>query len=462
MSDIHLARRTELKVKISGVDVSEDINKYFISAVYTDNEEDKADDIRIELDDREGYWLEWLGKVIETKAEIVPVRNGEFKKGSVIYFKGGTHYYTSMDTSPRGGNRKSGLALLYNTAPKAEHPYSVIGGWGKKLNGVSGDSDVYGWVNESQIEFLNDSNSGSGSGISGSNSNSGSRDIKGFNIYVIIIQKNWESDGKDRVLVCGEFEIDSTNAKGGDSGGSRVTIKGTSLPHKSSTVRTQLKTRAWENIQLSSIAREIAVTNGLTCMYESSFNPVYKRLEQVQWSDIAFLKKLCRNAGISLKVINGIMVLFDCHEFEKKAAVFTIERGKSDVKSYRFGTSMNKTAYARCRVSYTNPSNGETIEYTYTPQDSDSEGLTLEINEKVNNKNEARNLAMKRLREKNKNEYQAEFTLAEDVRYVAGVTVNMKGWGFFDGKYIISQTIRNISGSGGTLQIKLRRVLEEY
>ncbi|MCL1903739.1 MAG: hypothetical protein FWF94_04910 [Oscillospiraceae bacterium] len=45
---------------------------------------------------------------------------------------------------------------------------------------------------------------------------------------------------------------------------------------------------------------------------------------------------------------------------------------------------------------------------------------------------EAHQKAKKRLREKNKNEYQASFTLVGDVKYVAGATVDIAGWDGFE------------------------------
>ena len=107
------------------------------------------------------------------------------------------------------------------------------------------------------------------------------------------------------------------------------------------------------------------------------------------------------------------------------------------------------------------PETKETIEYTYTPRNANKDGQTLEINEKVSDKEEARKLAMKRLRQKNKAEFSAEFTLVGDVLLVAGVTVEVVGYGAFDGKYIIETATHNLTG-GYTVGVKLRRVLEGY
>ena len=89
-------------------------------------------------------------------------------------------------------------------------------------------------------------------------------------------------------------------------------------------------------------------------------------------------------------------------------------------------------------------SNSHTEVDVYKRQ-ADKSGQTLEINEKVSSREEARQLAMKRLREKNKGEFKASFKLAGDARLVAGVTVQVAGYGAFDGKYIIETAAHSIS-----------------
>lgn len=48
------ARRTAVCLTFAGVDISTDINKHLLSLTYTDNKEDKTDDLQLSLDDREG------------------------------------------------------------------------------------------------------------------------------------------------------------------------------------------------------------------------------------------------------------------------------------------------------------------------------------------------------------------------------------------------------------------------
>jgi len=70
---------------------------------------------------------------------------------------------------------------------------------------------------------------------------------------------------------------------------------------------------------------------------------------------------------------------------------------------------------------------------------------------------------MKRLREKNKGEFTGQLDMPGDLDMAAGVTVTVKGYGIFDGKYIVETATHSISKSSGfKTSIKIRRVLEGY
>lgn len=532
MSSREFARRTEIIVKISGVDISADINDYIQQLTYTDNEEDKTDDLKITLDDREGIWVK---KLFSAVSKTDTNSSDCYNIGDVIDFNGGTHYVSSTATAPTGGNRTAGKAKITNIAKGALHPYHIIGG---AYSEAPGNSNVYGWVDVSQISLGSSNSRGSSSSVEASAENirlgdivefggglhyvsstattptgrnrtagkakltniaegaahpyhviggayseaSGNSNVYGWvdsnqisgvisetarktpkgilgaEIEAAIIQKNWNSDGKDRVLNCGVFEIDSLDGSGPPG---KASIKATSLPY-TSTIRNEVKSRAWENIKLSAIANEIAKNNSMKCMFESDYDPYYIRREQVQISDIVFLQGLCKDAGISLKASSNILILFDAAAYEQKNAVHKIKSGEADVTSYHFSASSDDTNYSACHVVYTNPQTNETIEYTYMPKNADTNGPVLEINEKVNTREEARQLAMKRLREKNKGEISAEFSLVGDTSLVAGVTVDVEGYGMFDGKYIVESAVHNVTASGHTTQTKLRKVLEGY
>lgn len=283
------------------------------------------------------------------------------------------------------------------------------------------------------------------------------RAFKGTEIHAVIVQKNMNSDGKDRVLDCGVFEIDSVDYTGPPQ---KLTIKATSIPYKTALRQTK-HNKAWQNTTLKNIAQKIAKRSKMKLMYISKSNPVYKRKQQTNMTDIAFLKKMCRRAGISLKVTSKTIVLFDAEDFEKKTEVKRIKAGRGNILSYSFSTKTADTAYSSCHVVYTDPNTKKKIEASFKPGNANSDGQTLEIKRKVSSTEEARELARKSLRAKNRGETTAEFTLTGDVGYVAGITVRLYGFGEFNGRYIVEQATHNVTG-GYKTQIKLRSCLEGY
>lgn len=59
------ARSVELAVEFNGADITKDIRPYLLSAVYTDCEDDDADDLQLTLQDREEIWAsKWLGEAL--------------------------------------------------------------------------------------------------------------------------------------------------------------------------------------------------------------------------------------------------------------------------------------------------------------------------------------------------------------------------------------------------------------
>lgn len=280
---------------------------------------------------------------------------------------------------------------------------------------------------------------------------------KGAQLIATIIQKNYNSDGKDKVLECGTFIIDSIDFNGPPD---VILIKAASVP-ATSHIRQEDKSRGWEQIKLSEIANDICTKNGFALMYESGVNPFFDRIDQNQESDISFLNRLAKREGLSMKATSKIMVLFDQESYESKASVKKIEKFKYNILSYGFTTNMIDTAYSACEVSYINPSTKELIYYKYEPESANEDGPILKINERVRNREEARRLAMKRLRQKNKSEYEAKFNLVGDVEFAAGITVDVLGFGVFDGKYIVKSVSHDLTG-GYTISTSLRRVLEGY
>jgi phage protein D len=279
---------------------------------------------------------------------------------------------------------------------------------------------------------------------------------KGATVRAKIVQENWDQDGKTDELYLGQFEIDEIEPSGPPS---TVVVKSVSVP-ESSSLRGEAKNRAWEKTNLSVIAGDVAGGAGLELFYDTDDDPEYDRAEQTEQSDLEFLMKLCDDAGLCLKVSDVQIVIFDEQKYEQQDPVDTIVKGQALIKSYRGRTTLTGV-YKSCRVEYHDANGDENITAEYAPPNPLITGRVLVINERVSSIAEAEKLAKKRLRNENKNGTTFTITLVGDLRYLAGLTVNLSGWGAFDGKYIITQAAHG-QQSGYETTLELRKCLEGY
>lgn len=92
----------------------------------------------------------------------------------------------------------------------------------------------------------------------------------GFKISAVFVRENWTGGGRDKVLDCGQFELDSVDASGPPEHhhhqGDGSAVQRTDPPDG--------ETKAWEAYTLSGIANEMAAANGMTCMFLANSDPV--------------------------------------------------------------------------------------------------------------------------------------------------------------------------------------------
>lgn len=502
MSMEDMARRTAAQIAFAGVDITNDIRPYLLSVSYTDNEEDETDDLQIKLQDRDDIWLEsWLGAAVDAAAVATP-QGGVSTGGPSSYMvtaKNGLNVRSGPSTSYKRlgafvcGTKievsaiEDGWASIQYSGQKAYVSAKYIkavdgagGGSGASSDGtvytvVKGDNlskiaAKYGttWKKLAEYNSLKNPNlifPGQKINIpasdAGSASGAASATSTGMKIQAVILRKNWNGDGKDKMLDCGQFELDSVGASGPPA---VVVIKATSLPYTSQ-VRQVEKTKAWESCTLSGILQNIGDANGMTVLYESAYDPSYERVEQFKEGDIAFASRLCHDAGLSLKVTNNIIVAFDQETYEAKPESRVFRKGDGSYTKYSMNIGSTNTKYSSCRVRYTDPASGKLIEGIAYDEDYKEDAKTnqqLEQWAKVSSVAEAKTLAAKRLRLYNKYGKTVTLTLPGDPDLIAGVTVLLEGWGPWDGKYIVKQAVHTVDSKGYVTKIQLRRVLEGY
>ncbi|MDR1516427.1 MAG: hypothetical protein LBS45_12110 [Synergistaceae bacterium] len=274
---------------------------------------------------------------------------------------------------------------------------------------------------------------------------------KGARISASIVTENWAQPGETTSLYCGTFEIDEIEVSESPL---QVSIKATSAP-RSSNLRNESKNRNWEGYKLSGIAGDIASNAGLALEYLASDDPMYDTRNQVEQDDLSFLWKLCLDSALALKVTDTKIVIFDEEEYEGHAAISKIERGNFRILSMNIKTKLADT-YKSASVKYNDTAKDVTHVSLIDDSGVEESGQTLKIIQRVKSQGEAEKLARSKLHEANKREVTGSFTLAGDIGLVAGVNVDISGYGKFDGTYFI-ESARHSYGEGGyTTQIEIR------
>lgn len=316
---------------------------------------------------------------------------------------------------------------------------------------------------------------------------------EGDKIAAAIEVFDWEKEGQVKKYPCGTFHVDSLSFSGAPD---ELRIQAASFPI-SSGVRQEKRTKVWEKVNFSVIAADVAKRAGLKLAREVKTDPTYDRIEQQEKTDFGFLLDLAKQEGIACKVTAGKLVLFDESKFEKGKSVAEFERDKDRIISYNFEWSADNCAYRACELTYEesekitvidppkedpkgdpkgDPKDApkrrkkrkkkgrkktikKTKKVTYTPPRAPKTGPILRVKESAKSQADALRIAKNRLREKNKQANRASMTVMGDIRIAAGVVITIKGFGKFDGKYIVDRVVHQVGGSGYVTNMKLRKVL---
>lgn len=301
-------------------------------------------------------------------------------------------------------------------------------------------------------------------------------------------------DGKKgRELFCGKFFVDSLRT----SGSPRVfEMRAVSIP-LNTPIRRKMVTKAWEKKTLKGIAQEIATAAKVKLLFDSQDNPSYDRQDQKAESNLKFLSRLCEDAGLSIKVTDSQIVIFDQAFYEKKKPVKTLKLGVSDILSWDFESQQSET-YKTCTVSWRDPkkkqkgsSGGYNMDlekgdggddpeydmdlqkvkkkvnvavntYTYTDPDVEDNGQEYQVKKRAASLDEAKRIAKATLRKLNLRSVTGSLSLVGDTSLVAGVVVELKGFGSFDGRFYIESASHSVSTSGYMTSISVRRVNSNY
>lgn len=281
---------------------------------------------------------------------------------------------------------------------------------------------------------------------------------KGLRFHVWIGVR--DSTGRVIQQKAGNFCLDSMKHGGPPA---VATIKCTSLDFAGG-VRTDKHDKSWENYDIKGIAKEIAGKAKLKLLYLTTKNPKKERREQTDESDIAFLLRVLQSAGLAIKITDGKMAIFERGQFDSADAQRTVTFEDGSYIKWDCSTTSGDVTYDICTVRYTDPKTGKVIKGEYKTQawydeeeEEEPEHTELKIrNQKVASIAEANALAETSLNLKNTFERTVTLTFPGNPAMMSGLTLKLKKFGYWSGKYMMNEVTHSISNSGYTTKVKLR------
>ena len=255
---------------------------------------------------------------------------------------------------------------------------------------------------------------------------------------------------KTQSLPCGSFSIDQIEYSYPPA---VLSIKAVSSSVKKSASQVK-KSRSWENVSLREICSDIAAGNNLALMMDTSADAYFERIDQIQQSDLEFLRELCSDHGQAVKIQEGRIVIYDLEDYEAKAPVLTLEITDKRLLSFKF-TSKSAKVVRSVKVRGHNPIKDETYEGEYLDDLEEGSERYEEAVEYLESQSEAETTAKERCIESNRKEITGSVSLMGDVSLSAGVMIDCVDFGQFSGKHFVNKASHKVDRSGYVVSLEL-------
>ena len=230
-------------------------------------------------------------------------------------------------------------------------------------------------------------------------------------------------------------------------------VKALSIPQHSKTARSQ----GWENVRFLEFVNEIAGRYGFTVQTYGIENFLYKRVDQIEQADFSFLAYRCMLEGYALKINNKNVVIYNENLLEQKdlnSANSVIY--KSDILNNFEFKNKSTDIFSKCLIKSSGSNGFSQGQF----EDKNVYGATLTKQIYCSDQGEANRFAKGYLRAANKQMITGTFPIKLNTNYAAGINVEVKKIGMFDGKYFIDKLVHDLMND--RTNICLRKQLEGY
>lgn len=299
-------------------------------------------------------------------------------------------------------------------------------------------------------------------------------------IKASIVSENGQ--GGRETLFLGTFRVDRLSFSGPPS----ILRLEAQSGAPNSPLRMQKRSKKWESEKLSSVLSTVARQARLSSFFEAS--DVTISAYQNQETDSAFLSRIAADYGYSLKIFEDKIVILDPENLKEQT--LTIEAGKSPLISWSFEMKAFSSV-SSARVKYKDPRTGTDFDAFFTDEalfkvpdeievyDYETGKITKEkgvlptagtsffdkaLEEEseytfvgpIQDQEEAEKKAKAIVKSSAARRREASLVLKGNPSLVAGQALVLKGFGHFDGPYLIEEATHTVDNGGHRVQAKLR------
>lgn len=268
----------------------------------------------------------------------------------------------------------------------------------------------------------------------------------GDKVNLQAVSYNWNYKGEIYRMKYGEFYVDEPEYTVNPS-----TFSLNALSVKANgNFRDVPHSNIWKSTTIKKIVDTIAKRNGYGIVYDTKRNYTIKELEQSEQTDFEFLKSLCSDNGLVLKLYDTKIVIFDEASYEQKEPVATITRNDI-VGQINFRRKLTDCGYDKAVLKCKRSKNKGKITASFTRPGAKGNKV-LALHDSVDTQAEALRVCQTKLREKNKDEYTVSFTMSGLSKINSAEVVKLEGFGQFDGKYYIDSKNQSFIPTSASFQ----------
>lgn len=268
--------------------------------------------------------------------------------------------------------------------------------------------------------------------------------------------QEWAADYKEGKLYCGMFMVDSLKYTGFPE---TLQLSGISTPIDSN-FNVKQKSRTWNKTTVKTVMGDIASAAGIELVYDAEDSSI-DSVNQNGKTDIAFAYSLGKDYGLSVKLYNNKLVVYDQAIYEQKEPLYEISPGQLGGSGSYSVINQVTAVYDSVKIQYTDGKKGKAVAYEYTIPGKEG-NRQMFINTKAESLGDAEKKAKAALRENLRKRRTLTIKMMGSAKYMATDCFKLVGFGKLNGVYFIDSVTHQKSGGKYTVSITAHQVVTEF